>query len=109
PGMYDIGNACMRPYDRIGNDPFVGRRLVQLLSDAGARPLRNTWIFFGGCAGMDTFPVLASNMAGVVRSAREAMIKMRLVEADAFDRVMEEYTKWSKRRDAALWFAVAWA
>ena len=26
-----------------------------------------------------------------------------------FDRVMDEYAQWSKRPDAALWFAVAWA
>jgi len=109
PGFYDLWNAYMRTYDRIGNDPFVGRRLVQLLADAGARPVRNTWIFFGGCAGMETFPVLASNMAGVVRSARETMISMRLVEADVFDRVMDDYAEWAKRPDAALWFAVAWA
>jgi SAM-dependent methyltransferase len=109
PGMYDLWNAYMRTYDRIGNDPFVGRRLVQLLAEAGAKPVRNTWIFFGGCAGMETFPVLASNMAGVVRTAREAMISMRLVEEELFDRAMEEYARWSKRPDAALWFAVAWA
>jgi ubiquinone/menaquinone biosynthesis C-methylase UbiE len=109
PGLYDLWNAYMRTYDRIGNDPLVGRRLVQLLADAGARPVRNTWIFFGGCAGMETFPVLASNMAGVVRSARETMISMRLVEADVFDRVLDDYAKWAKRPDAALWFAVAWA
>lgn len=109
PGFYDLWNAYMRTYDRIGNDPFVGRRLVQLLADAGARPVRNTWIFFGGCAGMETFPVLASNMAGVVRTAREAMISMRLVEPEVFDRVMDEYARWSQRPDAALWFSVSWA
>ena len=109
PGFYDLWKAYMRTYDRIGNDPFVGRRLVQLLADAGAKPVRNTWVFFGGCAGMETFPVLASNMAGVVRTARETMISMRLVEAEVFDRVMEEYARWAKRPDAALWFAVAWA
>jgi hypothetical protein len=109
PGFYDLWNAYMRTYDRIGNDPFVGRRLVQLLAEAGAQPVRNTWIFFGGCAGMETFPVRASNMAGVVRSARETMISMRLVEAETFDHVMDDYAEWSKRPDAALWFAVAWA
>ena len=109
PGIYDLWNAYMRTYDRIGNDPFVGRRLVQLLADAGARPVRNTWVFFGGCAGMETFPVLASNMAGVVKTARDTMISMRLVEPEVFDRVMDEYAQWSKRPDAALWFAVAWA
>jgi SAM-dependent methyltransferase len=108
-GWMSLWDAYMRAYDRIGNDPFVGRRLVQLLHEAGAAPVRNTWIFFGGCAGMETFPTLAANMAGVVNSARDAIVSLRLFDADAFDRVMEEYVRWSKRPDAALWFSVAWA
>jgi len=109
PGFLDLWNAYIRTYDRIGNDPFVGRRLVQLLHQAGARPVRNTWIWFGGCAGMEWFDVLAANMAGVVRTARDTMIEMNLVERVTFDAVMEHYDGWSKRPDAALWFAVAWA
>jgi SAM-dependent methyltransferase len=53
PGVVELWNAYIRTYDRIGNDPFVGRRLVQLLHQAGARPVRNSWIWFGGCAGME--------------------------------------------------------
>ncbi|PYQ51645.1 MAG: hypothetical protein DMF59_07120 [Acidobacteria bacterium] len=102
-------NAYIRTYDRIGNDPYVGRRLVSLLHEAGALPKRNTWIFFGGCAGMEIFDVLTANMAGVVRSARETIIGMSLFDAEAFDRVMEEYEKWARRPDAALWFSVSWA
>jgi hypothetical protein len=99
----------MRTYERIGNDPFVGRRLVQLLHGAGATPVRNTWIFFGGCAGMETFPTLASNMKGVVASARDKILGLGLYDTYAWDRTMEEYDVWSKRPDAALWFAVSWA
>src|SRR5712691_9698407 len=40
PGFSDLWNAYVRTYDRIGNDPFVGRRLVSLLHDAGAQPRR---------------------------------------------------------------------
>jgi SAM-dependent methyltransferase len=109
PGMAELWNCYIRTYDRIGNDPFVGRRLVQLLHHAGAQPVRNTWIWFGGCAGMESFDVLAANMAGVVRTARDAMIDMNLVERDTFDAVMEHYDRWAKRPDAALWFSVAWA
>jgi SAM-dependent methyltransferase len=109
PGFVELWNAYIRTYDRIGNDPYVGRRLVQLLHQAGARPVRNTWIWFGGCAGMECFDVLAANMAGVVRTARDAMIGMNLVEHDTFDAVMEHYERWAKRPDAALWFSVAWA
>lgn len=109
PGWMSLWDAYMRAYDRIGNDPHVGRRLVQLLHEAGARPVRNTWVFFGGCAGMETFPTLADNMAGVVRTARETITSMRLFDAGAFDRVMDDYRIWSQRPDAALWFSVAWA
>jgi ubiquinone/menaquinone biosynthesis C-methylase UbiE len=109
PGWMDLWNAYMRAYERIGNDPHVGRRLVQLLHDAGAQPVRNSWVFFGGCAGMETFPILAANMAGVVRTARDTIIAERLFDAGDFDRVMAEYAIWSQRPDAALWFSVAWA
>jgi hypothetical protein len=48
-------------------------------------------------------------MAGVVRTARDTMIEMNLVERDTFDAVMEHYDRWAKRPDAAIWFSVAWA
>lgn len=109
PGISELWEAYMRTYDRIGNDPYVGRRLVELLHRAGAAPRRNAWIFFGGCAGMETFEVLAKNMAGVIRTARDAIIGMSLFEEKAFDEVMRQYDAWSRRPDAALWFAMSWA
>jgi SAM-dependent methyltransferase len=109
PGFYDLWRAYIRTYDRIGNDPIVGRRLVELLHRAGAVPRRNTWIFFGGCAGMETFDVLTANMISIVRGARETIIKMSLFDAKAFDDVVRAYQLWSQRPDAAMWFAVAWA
>jgi SAM-dependent methyltransferase len=46
PGLAPVWQAYQRSYHRHGNDPIVGRRLVQLLHQAGAQPRRNTWIFF---------------------------------------------------------------
>jgi SAM-dependent methyltransferase len=109
PGFSDLWNAYIRSYDRVGNDPYVGRRLVSLLHQAGASPTRNTWIFFGGCTGMEIFDVLTANMAGVVRSARETILGMSLFDQEAFDSVMGDYERWARRPDAAIWFAVAWA
>jgi SAM-dependent methyltransferase len=109
PGWSDLWRAYIRTYDRIGNDPFIGQRLVSLLHEAGAKPRRNTWIFFGGCAGMEHFDVLAANMIGVVRTAREAIIKMSLFDEALFDEVIASTQAWSRRPDAAVWFAVAWA
>ena len=56
PGFTTVWQAYIRTYDRLGNDPFVGRRLVGLLHAAGAVQFRNHWLFFGSCAGMPTFP-----------------------------------------------------
>lgn len=109
PGWSDVWRAYMRTYDRIGNDPFVGRRLVELLHAAGAEPKRNAFIFFGGCAGMDYFDVLAANMLGVVASARETILSMNLFDAALFDVAVREYQAWAKRPDAAVWFAMSWA
>jgi len=50
PGFSLVWNAYQRTYDRHGNDPIVGRRLVKFLHQAGLLPRRNTLIFFGGCA-----------------------------------------------------------
>src|SRR3954449_11940209 len=109
PGWMRLWDAYMRAYERIGNDPLVGRRLVQLLHEAGAQPVRNTWVFFGGCAGMEIFPTLAANMRGVVWSARDAILSMGLFEETAFDVVMSEAELWAARKDAAIWFSMAWA
>lgn len=109
PGWNDVWRAYMRTYDRIGNDPFIGRRLVALLHEAGAKPRRNSTIFFGGCAGMEHFDVLAANMIGVVRSAREAIIKMSLFDEALLDDAIANTMAWAKRPDAAVWFTMAWA
>src|SRR5213595_4141961 len=56
PGFMTLWRAYERTYDRLGCDPYIGRRLVSLLHEAGAQPVRATWIFFGACAGQPNFP-----------------------------------------------------
>lgn len=109
PGFSDLWRAYMRTYDRLGNDPYIGRRLVSLLHEAGAVPRRNTIIFFGGCAGNEVFDVLAANMLGVVTGAREAIVGMRLFDAALFDETVAAYEAWARRPDAAVWFGMCWA
>lgn len=108
-GINEMWRAYMRTYDRLGNDPYIGRRLVSLMHAAGLAPVRNTWIFFGACAGMEIFDTLAANMLGVVMTARRAIIDGDLLEEAAFDAAAESYRTWSRRPDAALWFSMCWA
>ncbi|HET7707302.1 MAG TPA: methyltransferase domain-containing protein [Thermoanaerobaculia bacterium] len=109
PGFSDLWRAYIRSYDRNGTDPFIGRRLVALLHEAGAQPRRNTLLFFGGCAGMESFDVLAANMIGVATTARKLIVEHDLMEAALFDAAVGHFHAWAKRPDAALWYAMSWA
>jgi ubiquinone/menaquinone biosynthesis C-methylase UbiE len=109
PSVEALWEAYYRTYERVGNDPYVGKRLVSLLHEAGAVPRRCTWIFFGGCVGMESFPLLVENLRVIFEGAREAILEGGDVTAAAFDRAMREYAAWSERPDAAWWFAMAYA
>jgi SAM-dependent methyltransferase len=109
PGVMDLWRAYIRSYDRNRTDPYVGRRIVALLHEAGATPRRNTFIFFGGCAGMPHFDVLASNMLGVILSARQLMLDQHLVDAHYFDETVTAFRAWATRPDSAIWYAMHWA
>jgi len=108
-GFEALWHAYMRSYDRNGTDPYIGRRLVSLLHQAGAAPRRNTLIFFGGCAGMPHFDVLAANMLGVVVSARQLILENELFEERAFDEAVAAFEAWATRPDAAIWYGMHWA
>jgi SAM-dependent methyltransferase len=109
PGLADLWRAYVRSYERIGNDPFIGRRLVSLLVQAGARPRRNDWIFFGGCAGSDHFADLVDNLHGILDGARETILSHDLFEEEYFESVLRNLRSWAGRDDASFWFAMAWA
>ncbi len=108
PGFAPLWQAYMRTYDRHGNDPIVGRRLVQLLHQAGATPQRNTWVFFGSCAGQAEFPSFVTNLVGVVQGAVDAMVSLG-VPASTVRAGLDALSEWGRRDDSAIWFAMAWA
>jgi SAM-dependent methyltransferase len=109
PGFGPLWRAYTRAYDRLGNDPYVGHRLVALLHEAGAAPRRNTWIFFGSCAGQPTFDAYVENTAGLLEGAREAILAGGLFDAACFDAGLAALRDWKRRPDAAMWFALSWA
>ena len=109
PGVREVWEAYRRTYDRHGNDPYVGRRLPELLHRAGAKPLRITWVFFGACAGQSGFEVYVANFIAILRGARADIESQRLLDAAAIDRVCEELAAWGERPDAAFWYAMSWA
>jgi SAM-dependent methyltransferase len=109
PGFALLWQAYIRSYDRLGNDPFVGRRLVSLLHAAGAVPLRNNWLFFGSCASSPIFADIAENLEKILVGARSLIIATARIEDAAFDQGIGALKEWSNRPDAAFWFAMCWA
>jgi SAM-dependent methyltransferase len=109
PGFVSLWQTYIRTYDRLGNDAFVGRRLVSLLERAGAQPVRNTLIYFGGCAGQPLFPAVVENMIGILSGARAAILDVGAIEPAAFDETIAAFRAWSQRPGAAFWYAASWA
>lgn len=109
-GFRAVWDAYMEIYLRVGNDPLVGRRLVQLLHEAGAKPTRNTWVWFGACSGDPMFDPTVTNLAGVLRGASERMASHGLIDLQAVHRFCDESLRaFASRPDASVWFAMALA
>lgn len=93
----------------MGNDPFVGLRPVELLVQAGATPVRNTWIFFGSCAGQENFDGLVVNLIAILEGARACVLEKDLLEDKAFDAALASLNYWRRRRDASFWYSICFA
>ncbi len=109
PGLMPVWQSYVRTYDRLGNDPYVGRRLVSLLHQAGATPVRNTWIFFGSCSGEPSFPAFVENLARILEGAREAILVAGALDPAHLIEAIAALRRWGGRPDAAFWFATPWA
>jgi hypothetical protein len=108
-GFAPLWEAFVRGFDRLGHDPYVGRRLTSLLCQAGVAPARITFVFFGACAGERAFRGLAANLEQIVRGGREAVLSLGTVDAAAFDATAAAVARWAERPDAALWYGMSWA
>ncbi len=109
PGFAALWQAYVRSYERLGNDPYVGRRLVSLLQDGGLTSLRNTSVFFGGCAGNDRFLAIADNLIAALAGAKEAMVSEGDLDEDAFGAGMAGIRQWKANPSAVLWYTVCCA
>ena len=108
-GFYNLWNAYMKTYEKVGNDPTIGRRLVQLLHESGAVPGRNHWLFFGSCSGHPHFPLYVNNLRGVIETGRDSILSGNLLDSSEYEKAMMALLEWQQRPDSSLWYAVCWA
>jgi SAM-dependent methyltransferase len=112
PGGFEtLWRGLIRSYDRLGCDPYVGRRLVALLHEAGAAPARNALLWFGACSGEadDGFETLALNVRVILVEAGIAIRAAGGLDEATFDGAIAAFDGWSRRPDAAIWYAMNWA
>ncbi len=98
-----------RSYEELGNDPFVGRRLIAMLHQAGAEPTRNDTLFFGSCAGDPNLEAFVENFAGVMASARRQIVASSPLSDDDVSAGLAELRAWGELPDAAMWYHTCWA
>ncbi len=101
--------AYIGAFARIGNDPFLGRKLVTLLQQAGAEPRRNGWNFFGSSAGNPDFGNMVANFAGVLEGASERIVAEGQLDQAGIESAISDLNEWGLRPDASLWYGVFWA
>ncbi len=109
PGFSILWEAYMRSYERLGNDPIVGRRLVSLLQQQGLIHIEPQLIFFGGSAEQPLFPIVADNILGILVGSRELMIAEGLISAALFDECIRLLQDWRELPDAVLWYGLNYA
>ncbi len=108
-GFEALWRAYMQSYTALGNDPDIGKKLVGLLHSAGLKPVRNKWIWYGACAGEDSFADKLRNTIKIIAGAREVMLTNGLIRESEFESAIAELAAWGDRPDAAIWFAFSWA
>jgi SAM-dependent methyltransferase len=108
-GLMAAWKAYYRTYSDHGNDPLVGRKLASLLQQAGALPSRITQLFYGGCAGMDSFPGAVDNLVGVLSGARSAVLSGGEITAQEYDTALDRFRRFKSLPDAAVWYVINWA
>ncbi|WP_282608466.1 methyltransferase domain-containing protein [Pelagibius sp. Alg239-R121] len=108
-GFQALWQAYVRSYDRLGSDPYVGRRLVSLLRGAGLTSIRNSCVFFGGCAGNEVFQAVADNLIAALAGTKDAILNGELLDEESFDSGIDGLQQWKANSSAALWYSACCA
>ncbi len=108
-GFDELWRAYLRTYDRLGNDPYVGRRLVSMLRTAGAEPSKNDMLFFGSCAGDRSFEAFVNNFVGLLEGAPETILSSTSLSPSELEEGIAALKQWGELPDAALWYVTCWA
>ncbi len=108
PAFERLWPAYCRVYESLGQDPYIGRKLVTLLHQGGFGEFKADFVLFGGAKSEDNFMHYASNLIGIIAGAKEEIIELGMQQVD-FDDDIAALGAWAQLPDATLWYSANWA
>ena len=108
PAFENLWSAYCQVYEQLGNDPYIGRRLISLLRKVGFQQLRIDFVLFGATQDEKDFLHYANNLIGILEGASEEIREIYGSEND-FAADMQQIREWAALPDATLWYAANWA
>jgi SAM-dependent methyltransferase len=108
-GFRELWKSYVRLFHQLNKDPYIGRRLVALLREAGGAPLRNMAVFCGGCAGSPTWAAAFQGLVGTLELARDPLLRAGLLNRSKLEASLASLRRWGRRSDASIWYCLMWA
>lgn len=105
-GFKKLWTAYMQSYVKVGNDPVIGRKLTRLLLEQDVQAISNDVVFFGDCAGTDTFDLFAINLTEVIATAFPILISEALISEGDYQTSMKAIEAWATLPDATIWYHI---
>jgi len=106
PGFKNLWSAYMDSYVELGNDPFIGRKLPKLLAEQGIKEIVNDVVFFGDCAGTETFPLFVVNLIEIIATSYKVMINAKLISDQEYQTAIQNIRDWSALPYASMWYTI---
>jgi SAM-dependent methyltransferase len=93
-------------YRDRGLDPLVGRRMSDLLHQAGAQPTRVTSVFYGATRGMPLFELVVDNLIDVMEGAAADLDRSGQLPRAEMDAAIAAMNRWRTGDAATLWYSL---
>lgn len=109
PGLMAVWQAYFESYRSIGNDPLVGRKLPELLHQAGAVPSRIDYVLYGACSGEPSFQGIVDNLAGVLEGAESTVLAGAQVTQAKYREAVDALRQYPTVPGASIWYVINYA
>lgn len=106
PPLARVWQVYWESYRDRGHDPLVGRRLPELLHQAGARPRRITTVFYGDMQGGRLFEAVVDNLIGVLSGAARTLDSAGALPRSEMDAALTSLDGWRRRPAACVWYSL---